>query len=106
MSGDAPGRAGSGRACGEGAGRGRWRVLGRAGQAGGGEWVWAGSGGRETGWLRRWLGPDWAERGERNRAGRREKGVWVGFGTKLGWVLLGFGLPFLFLLLFLFLSNF
>ena len=23
--------------------------------------------------------------------GRRERGAWVGFGTKLGWVLLGLG---------------
>ena len=34
--------------------------------------------------------------GERNRAGRRERGAWVGFGTKLGWVLSYFFLLFYF----------
>ena len=44
--------------------------------------------------------------GERNRAGRRERGAWVGFGTKLGWVLLGFGLALGFGLLFYFPFSF
>ena len=34
--------------------------------------------------------------GERNRTGRRERGAWVGFGTKLGWVLFYFFLLFYF----------
>ena len=63
MSGDAPGRAGSGRACGEGAGRGRWRVLGRTGQAGG-EWV--------LGWFR----------GKGN--GLAEALAWAGLGRARG----------------------
>jgi len=47
--------------------------------------VWAARGGKE-----RKTGPA----GERNRTGRRERGAWVGFGTKLGWVLFYFLSPF------------
>jgi len=60
---------------------------------------WARAGlGRARGGKERKTGPA----GERNRAGRRERGAWVGFGTKLGWVLLGFGLALGFGLLFYF----
>ena len=48
--------------------------------------VWAARGGKE-----RKTGPA----GERNRTGRRERGAWVGFGTKLGWVLFYFFLLFI-----------
>jgi len=65
--------------------------------------AWARAGlGRARGGKERKTGPA----GERNRAGRRERGAWVGFGTKLGWVLLGFGLALGFGLLFYFPFSF
>ena len=90
---------------------GEGRRAGRAGELGCGartSWaereagkelaqVWAARGGKE-----RKTGPA----GERNRTGRRERGAWVGFGTELGWVLLGFGLALGFGLLFYFPFSF
>ena len=75
---------------------GEGRRAGRAGELGcGARTCWAE---REAG---KELAQVWAARGgkerktgpavERNRTGRRERGAWVGFGTKLGWVLLGLG---------------
>ena len=71
---------------------GEGRRAGRAGELGyGARTCWAE---REAG---KELAQVWAARGgkerktgpavERNRTGRRERGAWVGFGTKLGWVL-------------------
>ena len=55
--------------------------------------AWARAGlGRARGGKERKTGPA----GERNRTGRRERGAWVGFGTKLGWVLFYFFLLFYF----------
>ena len=55
--------------------------------------AWARAGlGRARGGKERKTGPA----GERNRTGRRERGAWVGFGTKLGWVLSYFFLLFYF----------
>ena len=77
-----------------GGARASWAEVRDAGEAGS---AWARAGlGRARGGKERKTGPA----GERNRAGRRERGAWVGFGTKLGWVL-SFISPFHFSILFL-----